>query len=366
MAIAVQGIGLVGGFGNGIHDFRRALKQGKSPLSKVYIDTASGSLTVPALLADTANITSYISKRLLRRLSHYTRMAFMSACLALEDAGKYNQTIEHEGSNIGLILATGYGATCNAFDFKHSIIGGEPWGSPIKFSNSVHNATAAHISILLKEYGPNLTVSHFDMSMPSAILTACQWLMEDRVESVLVGGVDEFCKVLGYYWDCVQQQDNNPSFHEIIGEGSVFFLLTKNQHSKYGFIREVRMGKRRCFKAVSLDQTLFILNADGYSGCDNDYAAILDTGAATMVYTPVYGGLPIGIGFDLAAAGLIIQSTETELFPASSVQWSQSSYQQKAKNTADTDITCLKFGAAGDYALVRLVQKPVMLSFNGA
>ena len=158
-----------------------------------------GKVDKAAFLADTSPLESYVTKRSLRRLDHYSRLALLGAYLAMDNAGRLGTDSDLE--RMGTIVASGYGATNTTFAFLDSIIdGGDSYASPTHFSNSLHNAATAHISIQLKVSGPSLTVSQLDMSIPSGLLTARQWLKEKRVDSVLVGGVDEYCSVLGYCW----------------------------------------------------------------------------------------------------------------------------------------------------------------------
>ena len=93
---------------------------------------------------------------------------------------------------LGVIIASGYGALKTTFAFLDSYLDfGYACSSPTHFSNSVHNAAAAHVSMQLQATAPSLTVSQFEMSTASALLTAAQWLAERRVERVLLGAVDE-------------------------------------------------------------------------------------------------------------------------------------------------------------------------------
>ena len=63
----------------------------------------------------------------MRRIDHYIRMALLASFLALEDAG----LLASKPDRMGIIVATGYGATCNTFDFQHSVItDSDPCGSP--------------------------------------------------------------------------------------------------------------------------------------------------------------------------------------------------------------------------------------------
>jgi 3-oxoacyl-[acyl-carrier-protein] synthase II len=307
--IGIRGIGVVGGFGCGLPALEAALLKRNGMANKVTMDASTGRIEVPALLADTSPLSGYVEKRALRRTDHYIRMGLLGSYMALEDAGM----LDTARGRMGIIVATGYGATCNTFDFQQSVLNAaDPCGSPTKFSNSVHNAAASYISIMLDEMGPTLSVSHFDLSVPSALLTALQWLRSDRVDTVLVGGIDEYCKVLGYYWHCRYgngagaDQPPTRTQHAIIGEGACFFVLQKQTatDAPYGFIEDVRMTRFRRGPLGLPQNAIYFLGADGYSECENDYPGVLPHGTRAAIYTPLYGGLPVGTAFDLAIAGL--------------------------------------------------------------
>ncbi len=349
-------MGLVGGFGVGTDALRQATEAGKTLPSAVSMDSAAGEIEVPALLADTSELAAFVPKRALRRIDHYTRMALLGCYLTLEDAGIPDAAQER----LGIIVATGYGATCNTFDFQNSVIGiDDPCGSPTKFSNSVHNAAAAHISIFLKAMGPNLSVSHYDMSVPSAFLSACQWLAEDRADAVLVGGVDEYCKVLGYYWHCVH--GNGPSElqakHALIGEGSAFFLLTRDhgETPRYGMIEDVSMGSFTHGELSLPEDALCLVSADGYSDCDGHYARHVGNQTPVASYAGIYGGIPVGMGFDMAIAaqamqtGRIHASAETTTLSHDSLNLIT-----EAQELGSRKICCLKLGAGGEFGMVLL------------
>jgi 3-oxoacyl-[acyl-carrier-protein] synthase II len=189
MEMYIKGLGVVGCFGSGAGDLAACLEKGTPPLiAKV---SASG----PAYLAETSKLETFVPKKSLRRIDHFSQMAALAACLAVQDAGEPSS-----GTGLtGLIVCSGYGAAQSTFSFLDSVINdGDACASPTLFSNSVHNSAAGHISILLKMEGPCLTVSQFGMSVHSALLIARQWLHEGRADQVLFGAVDEYCNVLGY------------------------------------------------------------------------------------------------------------------------------------------------------------------------
>ncbi|MEW5910240.1 MAG: beta-ketoacyl synthase chain length factor [Thermodesulfobacteriota bacterium] len=197
MKLAIRGIGVVGGFGNGIGDLEQALINPSLPHETPLPCDLPCPHKYKIFSAKTERLKEFIPKKALRRMDHFSRMAVLAACFALLDAGAPFSL----GYRTGVIVASGYGSARATFAFLDSVMEhGDRCGSPIHFSNSVHNSAAAHLSIALEGFGPNSTISLLDMSIPAAFLLAEVWLSEGRVESVLIGGVDEHCPVLEYCW----------------------------------------------------------------------------------------------------------------------------------------------------------------------
>lgn len=337
--MAIQGIGLVGGFGCGLEDFAAALAGGATPTRPAAF--AGGE--IPALLADTAPLERFVDKRALRRIDHFSRLALLGAHLALEEAG----LPALDRTRLGLIVATGYGATATTFAFLDTVHdGGDALASPTHFSSSVHNAAAAHAAILLGITGPNLTVSQFELSVPSALLAAQGWLAEGRVDAVLFGGVDEACAVLRY---CRHRFFPEPSDlirpfafdrqSAVPGEGAAFFLLTAEAGAaRYGRIVEVRQGNAAVRPPVLDAAPLYLLGADGHRECSAAYPRYLPAEARCSAYAPSYGSLPVGPAFDLAVAALACRD---DRLPG-------------GEALAGRELCCLKFGRDDAYGFIRL------------
>ena len=363
MKAYIQGIGALGGFGRGLSQLEQALARARTPATFVTMNSAAGKIKVPALLADTTDLTSFWSRRALRRLDHYIRMALLGSFCALEDAG----LLEMENRRLGIIVATGYGATCNTFDFQNSMLTSEdPCGSPTKFSNSVHNAAAGNISILLNETGPNLSVSHFDMSFVSAMVVAMHWLNEGRVDTILIGGVDEYCKVLGYYWHChtgVDADSNTAAMSNtgqprtIIGEGACFFVLTKDDpdNRSYGRIDTVEMGNILHGSVRLPKDAAYILGADAFSPVENHFFNIFPADTTAACYTPVYGEIPVGQAFDLAIAALTIRRRRFYGSMPNAALGGNRLNLIKKNGILNTDrIHCVRLGSGGSFGLIVL------------
>ncbi len=369
MSLAIQGVGVLGGFGCGIEALQTALIEQACRAQRVSIKTPQGPKEIPAFLADTVKLEDFVNKKALRRVNHFSKMALLGAYLALQDGGQ----MEGDRQRMGMVIATGYGATRTTFAFLDSFIGGgDQLSSPTHFSNSVHNAAGANLSMLLGITGPGLTVSQFEMSVPSALLTAGIWLEEGRVDSVLFGGVDEYCDLLGYcrhrfFGDpAASVQDMNPlAFHlhtAIPGEGAAFFLLTRAEEgcqSPYGFITGVEMGRYDRSALELPEEALLFIGADGHKQCGSFYKRLLPEQAKAACYTPLYGSLPVGPAFDLAVAALSIKNKKVFSSPHNITEDSELRSIFEGTNHSWEKICCLKIGGDGEWAKITVNPSPL-------
>lgn len=362
--ISIEGIGVVGGFGCGIKQLSMSLADQKASIEKVPFETTEGTARIPAYLADTSSLEEFVPKRALRRIDHFSKMALLGAYLALQDAGMPDLA----NRRVGLVVCSGYGATRSTFSFLDSIIDdGDTYASPTLFSNSVHNAASGHISILLKLSGPSLTVSQFEMSVPVALLSACQWMTEGRVDSILFGGVDEYCDVLGYCWQQFFGEDLQEEMRPLAvdrqsavpGEGSAFFLLShdKAPSPKYGFITDVHVGNARNEPISFPEGNPLILGVDKHEHCGAHYARFLRPETEVSSYASLYGSLPIGPAFDMAIAALSIK--EGRAFASTGILSDDAPFRvlNETRRLGPDPICCLKFGREGDFGIITLSQK---------
>lgn len=356
MRIAIKGIGVTGGFGCGVTELRTALQGGMSRIGEISVPSARGPLQIPAFRADTEPLEEFVPKRSLRRIDRYSKMGLLGAHLALQDAGLLGTDL----SRLGVVVASGYGATATTFAFLDSIIGdGDICASPTHFANSVHNAAAANISIMLGAKGPSLTVSQFDMSAPSALLSARQWLVEGRVDAVLFGAIDELSDLIGYLW----QRQRAPFFtgatsplatdteSSIIGEGAAFLLLTREGGEKaYCTIDAVEVGNLYQGKLPLPDDALLLLGADGRRELGARYRATVPEGSRVACYAPIYGSMPAAAAFDLASAALILQNGAAFPIPGAA----GCTMGGIAVPLETTRVCALKLAGANEYAAVTM------------
>ena len=349
MRMSIQSLGVVGGFGCGTEALQTALQTGRVEPQTGQVERNGTRDSFPIYQAAIEGLDEFIPKRALRRIDHFSKMTLLGACLALKEA----DLLEADRSRMGVVIATGYGALKTTFDFLDSYLDfGYSCSSPTHFSNSVHNAAAAHVSMQFKATAPSLTVTQFEMSVASALLTAQQWLAEGRVDQILFGATDEYCEVLRYcrkmFFGEGEQGSLQPFDFDkqsaVVGEGSTFFVLTRaDENAPYGHIDTVTLGNH-LVEPIILPETDFIIaGADGHSECGRWYADTL-AGRAAASYAALYGSFPAAAGFDLAVAAMSLR--DQKIYAGAGVSEEQV--------MTDKQLACLKFGPGGDYGLIRL------------
>lgn len=98
------------------------------------------------------------------------------------------------------MLGSAWGALTETHDFLHKLFSSdEQFPSPTDFVNSVHNAPAAQVALLLKAYGPAITVTGGPTSFEQALLTAS--VIGHEGKKILLIGVDEWHPVLSPLFD---------------------------------------------------------------------------------------------------------------------------------------------------------------------
>ena len=362
--LAIRGVGVVGGFGTGREALLRALATGGGPNGTIDVETPEGLKTFPAYLADASGIRSFIDEQKLRRVDRFTQSALLGACLALADAGLLDRV---DRTRMGLVLATGHGALGSATELLDSILDdGDAFASPLLFARAIHSAAASVVSILLGIRGPCLTVSQMAMLVPMSFWTARQWLLEGRADQVLVGGVDGYCKVLGYCRERFFGEGNRGpirplAFHEqtaVVAEGAAFLLLTRDEGvpPRYGYLDKVAVGRVAGPTLDFPEDVLVLVGTDGHRHCGSRYAELLPPTAQVAGFAPIYGSLPTGLAFDLVIAALACERGRLWQAPTAkdSVILPQPSGEEV--EIGNRPIYCLKLDKEGWFGWIRLSQ----------
>lgn len=352
LRMAIRGVGVVGGFGCGTEALSSALRAGRTDPKPVSIPTVRETVDTEGFFADTAPLADMVSKRALRRLPHHTRMGILAGMLALKDAGLEPPLDDRTA----IVVATGYGSTCNTFDFQGlTTEDNVRQFSPIQFSNSVHNAAGAHMAVIYGAHGPNISINQLDLSVPAALRTAGLWLAEGRADRVLVGGVDEFSRVMAYHRHrLIAEGLANPV---PVGEGAAFFLLTAEgaETPRYGFLRDPWCGVGNAAPPVP-EGAVVIRNAAGFREAEEAGGEpVSSAGTAEEInLAGLYGHLPVGMGFDIAAAAI---GHRAGRIPDGNGSWPGNATDVREGAAGTPPVVCVRKGAAGGWGRV-VVERP--------
>ena len=301
MKPSILGIGSVSALGCGISTIKEGLLAERRPnIEKKRLLTAEGEKTLPVYSSTVEGLDRFIPRNKLRRVDPFLQMGLLSSYLAFEDSG-----IEIEDkSRVGIIFGTGFGPLQTSFSFFDTLIDdGDKCASPTLFANSVHNSMVSNVSIALKIEGPCQTLTCFDMTTAAVFSTASSWIESGVVDYVLAGVGDEYCEVRGYATLLSGSKNKDCSY--LPGEGFVAFLLGGENRQGYGTIDNVKTGRIKDLDFSRADA--HFLAANGDSGTGTYYDQIGRGNAPHFSYSHLYGGMPVGQGFDVAIAALSIK-----------------------------------------------------------
>jgi 3-oxoacyl-[acyl-carrier-protein] synthase II len=194
-AVVVTGLGVIGPFGVGREALLAGLVAGEPHLAEVDRSAGyhrgSGSRLVSPVSGDFARL---LPPGAARRMSPPARLAVAAAKLALADAGL---DAAAEQSATGIVTATAYGPTWVTEKLLEQIFRqGPEAASPALFTESVANASAAQMALVLRARGPNATITQREASDLIALGEGARWIRAGRVDRVLVGIVEDQVPIL--------------------------------------------------------------------------------------------------------------------------------------------------------------------------
>ncbi len=360
MKASILGIGTVTALGCGIETLLSGLEGTAQPnIVEHTVETAKGGIALPVYTSAAEGLDRFITRNKLRRIDRFLQMALLSSFHAIEDSGLNLE----DRTRIGIVFGTGYGPLQTSFDFLDTLIDdGDKCASPTLFANSVHNSLVSNVSIALKLQGPCLTLTSFEMTSSSVFSTASAWLEEGKVDYVLTGVGDEYCEVRGY--STILSGSENVSaikpsaFNDctyLPGEGFVSFLMGKEKGRKaYGSISSIETGSGN---PVKPDHSALFLAANGDRSTGCHYDNLQKGKDLTRLYSPLYGGMPAGQGFDVAIAALSLK--DGRLYPSPEVSGAeQKQAEPQIREILHSDsIACLQYDDNGNFGLITLSGK---------
>lgn len=241
--IVITGIGVVSPIGIGKNEFYQNLRIGTSGIKPVTIfDTASLSSKMAGEISN-FDAEAILGVKGLRNLDRTTKFALCAAKLSLDDA---KLVICSENCNrMGVALGSTMGSIRSISEFdKEGLNNGPRAVNPALFPNTVINSPASQISIKFNIKGFNTTISSGFSSSLDALAYARTFLLENRVDAVLVGGAEELCEQTFKGLHKIGFLSGSRGGHElcapfdkrrngaILGEGSVIFVIERYESAR--------------------------------------------------------------------------------------------------------------------------------------
>jgi hypothetical protein len=350
MSVAVLGIGIVSALGCGLDDVRSGMEGKRKPaISHQHIQTSQGNVDLPYYQAQISGLEKFVQPTSLRRMTRFSQMALLAAHLAVKDSG-----INLKGTTrAGIVFGSAYGPLQAGFSFLDSLIdGSDSCPSPTSFATSVHNSMASLVSISLQIHGPSLTLSAFDLTCSSVLEIAELWLQTGELDYVLAGLGEEYCDVRGYATALLTKTEGSiepfrlETCTYVPGEGFVCLLLGKQNNGSNHLACESGKGKP---SFVSSSQIVFIA-ANGDKKTGKHYEPLLSGDRQVRCFSPLYGSMPVGVAFELAAAAVCLRDSLLYKNPVEMGNNIDSSQDIPW----DAEITCIQYDEKGRYLALKL------------
>lgn len=233
-AIAVTGIGMRSPLGATPAAFWEAICAGRSAIGPLP-DAGTTPPRIGARLAS-SGFDGLPAAPHLRRADRLSLSVAASARAALMDAGVSVPLTEPE--RVALVVGSALGNISDSLNYLRRLFTkGPSLASPLAFPNLVMNAPASYAAMDLACTGPNLTVSHGELSGEVAFATGCDLLRAGRADVVVAGATDEAAQavVLGYSrYRALSSQRGGPEWCSpydvnrngvVLGEGTAMLVL---------------------------------------------------------------------------------------------------------------------------------------------
>lgn len=278
-----------------------------------------------------------IPPQLVRRMNHFAKIALLSACHALRDAGLDDLA----GKSVGIIQGSVYGPIISGIQaFDDLIDFGDNQLSPTNFSGSVFNTSATYLSLAFGIQGPVLTHTSGMDTLDNSLLAASLWLESKTVDYVILGIGDEYTT----YFDDGNSATNRQTGLLPTCEGWTTFILSKDEKAKYG---KVEFGYLENLPETKNRKNIYSVWHERIKA-----TGFFNHAQANQACFPVFlrGSYPSAAAFDLALA-LICASNET--FPVYYDSRGNYQVQSVGKNELISSFSTLENGKIAYYKTIK-------------
>jgi nodulation protein E len=227
----VTGTGAVSPLGRSAAEFYARLSSGESAIRPLPPEDRKDLQATHAGRYEGFSPQPEIPAMKARRLDRGSQFALIACGQAVSEAG---YAIGEDPEAIGIAMGTGSAGAGALTEFLKVLILESPEAAPpFHFPNTVANAPASQVSIELKIYGPNVTITQKDPSALNALLFSTLALGSGRARAMLAGAVDEWNPFYAMGFDRVGALRGEKRENGIVqGEGAFVILLEEEQTAR--------------------------------------------------------------------------------------------------------------------------------------
>jgi 3-oxoacyl-(acyl-carrier-protein) synthase len=232
----ITGTGAVCPLGRSTGEFYRRLLGGESAIRPMTPEERGELQATHVARCDGFSPQPEIPPMKARRFDRGSQFAIVACSQAIAEAG---YDVGRDPESIGIALGTGSAGAGALTEFLRVLLTESPEAAPpFHFPNTVANAPASQVSIELKLYGPNVTVTQKDPSAINALLFASLSIACARASAMIAGGVDEWNPVYALGFDRVSALRGEKRSSGIVqGEGAFAVLLEEESSARARGVR---------------------------------------------------------------------------------------------------------------------------------
>jgi 3-oxoacyl-(acyl-carrier-protein) synthase len=227
----ITGTGAVCPLGRTAPEFVRRLFAGETAIRPFTSEERDGLQATHVARCDGFTPQPEIPAMKARRFDRGSQFAIIACSQALAEA---RFEVAQAPSEIGIALGTGSAGAGALTEFLRVLLTESPEAAPpFHFPNTVANAPASQVSIELKLFGPNVTITQKDPSALNALLFSSIALTSGRARAMLAGGVDEWNHYYALGFDRVGALRGEKRSSGIVqGEGGFAVLLETGESAR--------------------------------------------------------------------------------------------------------------------------------------
>ena len=232
----VTGAGAVCALGRTSQEFYRRLRAGETTIRPFTAEERRGLQATHVARYDSFTPQPEIPAMKARRFDRGSQFAILACSQAIAEAG---YDVARAPESVGIALGTGSAGAGALTEFLKVLLTESPEAAPpFQFPNTVANAPASQVSIELKLFGPNVTITQKDPSGLNALLFSSLAISSGRACAMLAGAVDEWNPVYAMGFDRVGALKGEKRPTGIVqGEGGFAVLLEEEKTARARGVR---------------------------------------------------------------------------------------------------------------------------------